>query len=189
MAQPAIAQDGRMTVEEFVRLDDDPDGVKYELVDGVLQAISPATVRHGAIQAHISRVFGNHLRSLGSPCQAITEPAVVIPLRSNENMRIPDVGVTCSSFDETTVALPEPILLVEVLSPGKRAQTMENVRAYTTILSVQEILVVNTVGFGVLLLRRREDGSWPPDFDAFGEGDQLTLHSIDLKLQADAVYP
>ena len=61
MADPAFKYppDGidEMTAEEFLNRPDDLDGTKYELVDGALRAMSPASVRHGAIQATIARAL------------------------------------------------------------------------------------------------------------------------------------
>jgi hypothetical protein len=59
------------------------------------------------------------------------------------------------------VEIPEPVLLVAMLSPGKPRDTWRNARTYATTLSVQEILVVHTVSIGVQLVRREPDGSWP----------------------------
>ena len=193
MAEPAAKLDGdeerRMTAEEFLRRPDDADGTKYELVDGVLRAMSPATVHHGAIQALVAVRIGSHLLDANSPCIAVTEPAVEIRVRAKENRRIPDIGVTCSPYAQRTVDLPDPILLVEILSPGNRKETMENVRAYMTIPSVREILVVNSIGFGVQLLRRQEDGHWPSDFTTFDADGDLTLESIGLTMPAKSFYP
>ena len=192
MAEPAkrLGEDERrMTAEEFLRRPDDADGTKYELVDGVLRAMSPATVHHGVIQAHIALRIGNYLLQANSSCRVATEPAIEIRVRANENRRIPDIGVTCSTYAQQTVDLPEPILLVEILSPGNRKETMENVRAYMTIPSVQEILVVNSVGFDVRLLKRQEDGHWPTDFTNFDADGDITFESIGLTLPTNSLYP
>lgn len=192
MAEPATKlgdDERRMTAEEFLRRPDDADGTKYELVDGVLRAMSPATVHHGVIQARIIARFINHLEDTTSPCTAVAEPAVEIRVRANENRRIPDIGVTCSPYAQQTVDLPEPILLVGILSPGNRKETMENVRAYMTIPSVREILVVNSVGFDVRLLRRQEDGHWPTDFTRFDADSDMTFESIGLTLPTKSLYP
>lgn len=184
------SDDGRrMTLDEYLQHPDDADGTKYELVDGVLRAMSPATVHHGAIQMLIGLRIGNHLLNANSPCIAVTEPAVEIRFRANENRRIPDIGVTCSRYTQQTVDLPDPVLLVEILSPGNRKETMENVRAYMTIPSVREILVVNSIGFDVRLLRRQEDGHWPADFTSFEADQDMTLESIGLTIPANNLYP
>jgi hypothetical protein len=75
--------------------------------------------------------------------------------------------------------ITEPILLIEILSPGNPMQTWTNVRAYTTILSVQEILVIRTASMDVQLLSRAPDGSWP-DVPLAVETGELTLESTGL---------
>lgn len=57
--------------------------------------------------------------------------------------------------------VPEPILLIEILSPGHEAKTRANVWAYTTIPTVREILVVRSARMEVEVLRRGADGNWP----------------------------
>ena len=67
--------------------------------------------------------------------------------------RVPDLGVTCSP-DMSSHATPEPVLLIEVLSPGNFAQTRSNMWTYTTIPSVAEILIVHSTRVEAALLRR-----------------------------------
>ena len=57
--------------------------------------------------------------------------------------------------------LCDPVLLIEILSPGNQAETWVNVWAYTTIPSVREIVVFRTTAVGALMLRRNADGNWP----------------------------
>ena len=40
--------------------------------------------------------------------------------------------------------MADPILLIELLSPGNAKDTRDNVWAYTTISSVREIVIVHT---------------------------------------------
>ena len=56
------------------------------------------------------------------------------------------------------------MLAVEILSPSNEAKTWANTWAYTTIPSMQDILVVRSLEIGVELLSRQSDGSWPSEF-------------------------
>jgi len=83
-------------------------------------------------------------------------------------MRLPDLAVTRSDYAAEEAGLTDPVLIVEILSPGNQAETWANVWAYTTIPSVLEILVLRTVSIGADLLRRSPDGSWPREPESIG---------------------
>lgn len=103
-----------MTVDEFIAWAGDD---RWQLVDGEPRAMVPASATHGIIQANVGFTFIRHLRDAGSPCRTVTEPAIVPRVRSRSNMRVPDVAVTCSDVNAGQIALPEPLLIVEILSP------------------------------------------------------------------------
>ena len=81
----------------------------------------------------------------------------------------------------------DPVLLIEILSPSNQAETWANVWAYTTIPSVQEILVLKTASIGAELLRRNLDGSWPSQPLSIETGE-LTLESIGFGIPLAAAY-
>jgi Uma2 family endonuclease len=83
--------------------------------------------------------------------------------------------------------MTDPVLIIEILSPSKRAETWSNVWTYTSIPSVREILVVRTESMGVDLLRREPDGTWPDSPLAIRDGD-LVLESIGLRVALAALY-
>ncbi len=176
-----------MTVDEFVNWDDGRGG-KYELVNGQLRAMSPASTSHGIIQANLARLLGNHLDAPGSRCIVLTEPAIETRVRAKLNMRVPDLGVTCAADAASQIALPDPILLLEILSPGNKKDTWDNVWAYTTIPTLREIVIVQSTRIEALLLRRQTDGSWPPNPTTISPGETLTFDSIDFSMPLQAAY-
>ncbi len=103
------------------------------------------------------------------------------------NCRIPDLAATCSAYEAEESTLTDPVLLVEILSPSNQAETWSNVFAYTTIPSVNEILVLSTAVMGAELLRRNPDGTWPEDPSRI-QADDLTLESIGLTMSLAAAY-
>lgn len=177
-----------MTVDEFIAWPGDGKGGRYQLVDGALRAMSPASAAHSIIQSNLARLIGNHLDVPGNRCRIGTEPAVEVRIRGKHNLRIPDLGVTCMASEPGTVALPDPTLLIEILSPGNADGTWENVWAYTTIPSVNEILIVHSARIFAELLRRQADGSWPEEPEEItGEG-MLRLASIEYEVVLKAAY-
>ena len=175
-----------ISLEEFLAWDA-PDGVRWQLVDGEPRAMAPASPLHAGIQNELGRLLGNHLTERGGQYRAYSNPGIMLGVRSDRNYRIPDIGVTCTPLTPGELTLPDPVLLVEVLSPSNPAETWINVWAYTTIPSVQEVLVIRTDAAGVHILRRKADGIWPNMPVSIETGD-LTLDSIGLSLPLNALY-
>jgi Uma2 family endonuclease len=176
----------RMTVAEFSAWKP-PSPQLWQLVDGEPQAMAPANRTHGAVQAELCSLVRNHLAERSSPCSVITTPGVIPRVQSETNVRVPDLAVTCSGYDAEESALANPVLLIEILSPSNQAETWANVWAYTTIPTVQEILVLKTAAIGAELLRRDQDGSWPKQPLAI-EAGELTLKSIGFSIPLAAAY-
>lgn len=177
-----------MTAAEFLAWPGDGAGGRYQLVDGELRAMSPASTTHGTIQGNLARAVGNRLDVPGGRCRLVSEPAIETRVRANFNRRVPDLGVSCAPDAPGQIELPDPILLIEILSPGNAGDTWDNVWAYTTIPSLQEILVVSSTRMSVELLRRQPDNSWPAEPETISDGDTLDLASIGLTLPLPAVY-
>lgn len=179
----------RMTVTEFLAWPADPTGATWQLIDGEPVAMAPASETHGSIQSEIGRLLGNHLLERGLPCRVITEPGVTPRVRANWNVRVPDLAVSCRRGSLRDRLLAEPVLAIEILSPSNEAETWAAVWAYTTIPSVQEILVVRSLEIGAEILRRLPDGGWPADFDAIVPPDgRVRLDSIGADLALSAFY-
>ena len=178
----------RMTVADFLDWPGDGTAKRHQLVDGEPRAMAPASATHARIQATITYLLTRHLIETGSRCRTATEPAVAPRLRSNVNLRVPDIGVTCTPIEPGQIVLPDPVLLVEVLSPGNEADTWENVWAYSTIPSVQEILVEYSTRIAAELLRRAPDGTWPKEPEEIGPDGQLRLASIGFTCPLAELY-
>jgi Uma2 family endonuclease len=174
-----------MTVDEFVAWVGDG---RWQLVDGEPRAMAPANATHGIIQANVAYSLTRHLREAGSPCRAVTEPAIVPRVRARSNMRVPDVAVACSQIDAGQLALPDPLLVVEILSPTNESATWENVWTYVSIPSVQEILVLRSASIAADVLRRRPDGTWPDEPIQIGRDETLGLDCISLTCPLAELY-
>lgn len=84
--------------------------------------------------------------------------------------------------------MPDPVLLIEILSPSNENETRANIWAYTTIPTVREILAVRSTRIEAELLRRRDDGSWPEEPDLIGPTADLSLVSIEFVGPLAAFY-
>ncbi|MFZ1104377.1 MAG: Uma2 family endonuclease [Hyphomicrobiaceae bacterium] len=177
-----------VTVAEFLDWPGDRSGRRFQLVNGELRPISPGSPTHGTIQSALGRLIGNTLAAAGSPCRVVCDPGVITAIHPQINMRVPDLGITCTPDTAGHRALPDPLALVEILSPSNATDTWDNVWAYTTVASVREIVVVHSVRVLAELLRRGADGRWPAQPDAIGANGTLRLESIDFACPLRAAY-
>jgi Uma2 family endonuclease len=167
----------RMTVAEFLAWEPGTPGTRWQLCDGEPEMMAPASDAHGSIQGELGRLIGNHLAQRGGPCRMVVGPGVVPRVRSSENFLIPDLGITCTpAFGGT--AMPDPVALIEILSPSNERQTRANVWAYSTIPTVREIVLLRSTSIAAEVLRRRPEGSWPEQAAVLSADDILTLEAI-----------
>src|SRR5262245_7349698 len=177
-----------MTVAEFLDWPGDGSGRTFQLVDGELRAMSPGSATHGTIQANLCWLIGNALVASDGGCRIVTKPGVIARIRPHMDMRVPDLGVTRTADAPGQQALPDPIALIEVLSPGNAADTWDNVWAYTTIPSVREIVVVHSTRVLAEVLRRGADGHWPAEPEEIGADATLRLDSIGVAFSLREAY-
>jgi len=177
-----------MTVVEFLAWDSgDGSGALWQLRDGEPELMAPASDAHGSIQNELSRLITNHLVARDSPCRAVITPGVIPRVRSADNYLIPDIGVTCTPARGGT-AMPDPVVLIEVLSPTIERETRANVWAYVTIPSVTEIVLVRSTSIAAETLRRRPDGSWPEQSEQITADGELVLESIGFHIPLRIAY-
>ena len=95
----------------------------------------------------------------GGPCRPTTDDlAVRIPAG---NVRRPDVTVECGQADRRELAVREPRVVIEVLSPSTMSfDRIRKLPEYQTIATVAHILLVDTEAPRIDLLSRNRDGSW-----------------------------
>jgi Uma2 family endonuclease len=175
-----------MDVAEFLAWDAPPN-TSWQLVDGEPQAMAPASRTHGVIQAELAKLIGNRFDESGSSCTVVGAPGVVPRVQADINVRVPDLAVTCTTSQEEEHTLSEPVLLIEILSPSNRSETWTNIWSYTTIPSVKEILVLDSVRIRAHLLRRDTQGNWPERATVIEDGI-LELESIDFRVPVAVLY-
>ncbi len=117
-----------------------------------------------------------------SPTQGSCQEA-----HSDRNYRVPDIGVTCAPPSGRQI-VPDPLILIEILSPSNEAETWANVWTYLTIPTVMEVLVVNSTLMEAELLRRNADSTWPEVPQRLGPDDALELNSIGFSVSMAALY-
>jgi len=157
MAEPQLR---RMTQDEFFAWQEHQDKL-YELVDGFpllpLKMMTGASRAHDRVVTNVIRHLGNQL--YGGPCWPTTDDlAVRIPAG---NIRRPDVTVECGQGNRRDMAVREPRVVIEVLSPSTMSfDRVRKLREYQTIETLGHILLIDTEAPRIDLLSRAPDRSW-----------------------------
>jgi Uma2 family endonuclease len=171
----------RMTLAAFLEWDDGTDR-RYELVDGVLLMMAPATEAHGELAAALAGEIRSRLKR---PCRVISEAGITVQGRS-DTYYIADLAVTCVPRERGRRIVAEPVLIVEVLSPStSQVDRWRKVADYRTLPSVQEILIVFHDERRVEVQRRTAEG-WRVE-DLIGQAS-IRLGMCDAQIPLDALY-
>ena len=182
MGDSEVAEAARQlwTLDEFLAFDDGTDR-RYELFDGHIVAMAPASDLHGALVMRLGRQIGNALRP---GCEVIGEAGIVPPERADSWYQA-DLAVTCTGLTGQRF-IADPILIVEVLSPSTAATDRDRkLPDYRTIPSLRDILVVSSSEPRIEHFHR-EEGGWKID-DLRGTGT-LRLQALDLTLDLADLY-
>ena len=100
--------------------------------------MSPASRIYGVIQANLAYLLVSAVRASGAPLQVLTEGAVIPALNASGNVRVPDLIVAPGDDVRGDQVVTDPVLVIEVISPGNTDDTRDNVRAYATLASVRD---------------------------------------------------
>lgn len=177
-----------MTADEFLAWPGDGSPRKHQLVDGEVRSMSPASSTHGLIQANLAFLIGQAIRAADLPLLLVTEGAIIPGLNAATNVRVPDLVVTAAPDERGQQAVPDPVLLIEILSPGNQGDTRDNLRAYATLPSVAEMVLLKSARLLGEVYRRDVAGVWLPDPEEIGPGGHLVLASVGLDCALDDAY-
>ncbi|MGH7062577.1 MAG: Uma2 family endonuclease [Stellaceae bacterium] len=181
MAEPAIEP---MTLDEFLDWDDGTD-TRYELIAGFPVAMAPPARAHGILCARLAGAIDAGLRQR-RPCTAQTEAGILRPDRE-DSFYVADIAVTCLRYRPGEQLVKEPILIVEILSPGtERHDRRVKVPAYRAIASVREILLIDSESRYAEVLRR-EGNFWITELVQCADA-VLWLASADLSVPMAELY-
>ena len=173
-----------MSVAEFLRWEDGTDA-RYELVGGFPVAMAPPAEAHRILATRLaSRIDGALARR--RPCNAQIEAGVMRPDRA-DSYYIADIAATCTPNERGRQAIKEPILIVEILSPGtERHDRLTKVPVYRGIDSVEEILLIDSESIYAEVLRREGD-RWITVL-VRGPDAVLGLSCVDLSVATTELY-
>jgi len=177
-----------MTADEFLAWPGDGSARKHELFDGEVRSMALASSTHGFIQANVAFLIGAAIRAGDLPLIVATEGAIVPGLNAATNVRVPDLVVTGAPDERGQQPVPDPVLLVEILSPGNQDNTRDNLRAYATLPSVTEMVLLKSARLLAEIYRRDTAGVWLPDPETIKAGGRLVLASVGLDCPLEDAY-
>jgi Uma2 family endonuclease len=181
MAEPAIRH---MSVDEYLRWEDGTD-TRYELLWGVPVAMAPPARAHGVLSVRLGALIDAGLRSR-RPCMAQAEAGIVRPDR-DDTYYVADLAVTCSPYQRGEQLVKDPVLIVEILSPGtERHDRRTKLPVYRDIESVEEILLIDSESIYAEILRREGD-RWITEL-VRGRDAILRLSSVDVQIAMAELY-
>lgn len=154
-----LAKPLKMTADEFLEWAvEQPEGQRYELVDGEVVAMVPERARHNLVKAAAWETLKNAVLARQLACTVYTDGMTVIV--DETTAYEPDVTVQCGPAVACDDMVAEaPTVLVEALSPGsKGVDTGKKLADYFRIPSVQHYLVLDPEKRLVIHYARRDDG-------------------------------
>ena len=169
-----------MTVDEFLAWAEGRPG-RYELDRGEVYAMAPERIGHLLAKAATYGALAAAIRSAGLRCEALPDGAAVrIDARSCYE---PDALVYCGPrLPRTALEIPDPVVVVEVLSPSTgRYDRQDKFARYFTLPSLQHYLIVDADRRVVIHHTRSEDAI---STRILGAGDlRLDPPGLDLRVE------
>lgn len=161
---------------------------KSEYVDGVVYAMSGASVRHNLIVSNLIVTLGSQLR--GSSCSVFpSDLKVRVP--SGRSYFYPDVSVICGEIefgDDQSDIVSNPLVVIEVLSESTAAfDRGKKFQSYQQIESLREYLLVSQDEQVVEHYLRQDDGHWLYT-RAAGPDESVELPTVNCLLTLRDVY-
>lgn len=175
-----------MTVEEFLVWAEDQPG-RYELVAGTVYAMSPERALHAETKLRAANALGEGIRRAALPCYALPDGMTV---RIDEGTAYePDALVYCGQkLPDDAMEVPEPIIIVEIVSPSTKAYDAgAKLEGYFKLSSVRHYLIVDPNRRRVIHHARLDDGQMILTSIA-GDGD-MELSPPGIRVAVADLFP
>jgi Uma2 family endonuclease len=144
----------RLSRAEYHRwVEEQPKG-RFERVGGVPIAMAPERWVHARLKALIWQAFRRELRAAGLACEASPD-GITVEIDSETDYE-PDVLINCGEpMRDDAIAAPNPVVIVEVLSPSTQSVDAGGKLAdYFRLPSVQHYLLVRPLKPEIIHHRR-----------------------------------
>jgi Uma2 family endonuclease len=132
----------KMTVDEYLAWAEGQPG-RFELYAGTVYAMTPERAGHAKIKFSVQAALLSGIRRAGLPCHMLPDGMTV---RINDSTaHEPDALVYCGpELPTSVIEVPNPIIVVEVLSPStRRIDASLKLAGYFRVPSVAHYLIVD----------------------------------------------
>jgi Uma2 family endonuclease len=158
---------------------------RFERIDGRPVAMAPERRAHVRMKQTLWAALRDGLRAAGSPCEAFVD-GLTVEIGEDGDF-VPDVLVDCGGGSDDDTVAHQPVVVVEVLSPGSgRSDTGYKLAGYFTVPSIAHYLIVDPDRGRIVHHARADDGTVRT---AIVSGGRLTLDPPGITLDLDALAP
>jgi Uma2 family endonuclease len=147
-----------MSRREFLEWAEAQPRGRFERVEGEVIALAPERWAHARLKARIWRALDREITQSGLSCEAAPD-GMTVEIDDGTDYE-PDALVNCGPpIPDDAFAAPNPVVIVEVLSPGTASvDTGAKLADYFRLASVQHYLLVRPTRREVVHHRRVADG-------------------------------
>ncbi|MEJ1158129.1 Uma2 family endonuclease [Prosthecomicrobium sp. N25] len=184
----AVSQFETMSFDDFEELLlDKPENERWELIGGrVIRGMVGARWEHHLISQNVMVALRQHIKATKRPCHVFQE-AFYLKRRELDFAVLPDVMVQCGRLEPGATSIQDPMVVVEVLSPGTEARDRyEKWDGYKKLPSLVHYVMVHR-DKPLIEVRNRNGAEWRIDW-LEGLDRSLSLPAIDFSMPLAAVY-
>lgn len=169
-------------------LADKPEDETWELINGrVIRAQVGARIEHHHIIDNIGVALSNHLRATNRPCRVYRE-TFFLKSRNDDLAALPDLMVRCGTSTPGVTSFNDPIVLIEVVSPGSQHRDrLEERIAYQALASLQSYVIVERDRMLIDIYGRGPEGFVNGTVHQ-KPGDLLRLSPLSFEVPLSEVY-
>ncbi len=165
-----------MTAEEFALWAAKRPEKHWELFDGAPQMQQAQSWGHTSVKYRIARAFDTAIEAAGLPLSFGVDGTIVNV--GPKTAFQPDVVVFAGRMDKASVVTPEPLIVVEVLSPSTaRRDFTVKLAGYFKVPSIAHYVVADWEACELIHYRREGAGLAPP----------VILHEGELRLDPPGI--
>ncbi len=178
-----------MSLDDFEEmLPDKPEHEKWELINGrVIRGMVGARWEHHVIIDNMGFAITAHLRKEALPCRVYRE-SFYLKQRKTDLAALPDLMIHCGTPKAGMTSFDDPLILVEVVSPGSEARDrLEKRVAYQQLQSLKTYVLVTRDKPIVEVFERSGNGFLTKE-PLTGFGEMLQLPAINFEMPLADIY-
>jgi Uma2 family endonuclease len=174
----------RLSRREFQECAEAQPRGRFERVEGEVVAMAPERWAHARLKARIWQALDREIRRVGLPCEAAPD-GMTVEIDDDTDYE-PDALVNCGPpIPDDAIAAPNPVVIVEVLSPSMASvDTGAKLADYFRLASVRHYLLVRPSRREIIHHRRTEDGI----LTGIVHEGAILLDPPGIRLDLDEVY-